>query len=696
MKTNQAVEYATLTWDKEVPVSERFDDQYYSKQNGLKESEYVFLKANKLPERFTLSESESSNTKPFIVAETGFGTGLNFLVTWYAWQQLTTEKKPLHFISIEKYPLTKNDLATALSHWPQLKHLSEELLANYPLLLKGQHHISLDKGLVTLDLIIGDVNEDLEGYAFTADCWFLDGFSPKKNPEMWTDHLFRIIAKYSNQDTSISTFTISTKIRLALQAVGFELTKITGFGLKREMLTGRYKGSVDPSSIDAKQARWSLPDPESNISGTFNHPNKTNSTPKDLTKTEHKSESLKFDAIVIGAGLAGITTANKLAEKGLSVAILEQHSKPVSGASGQSQLVMYAKLPSQQNKVYRFIEHCLAYSFRYYQTKQTADAKNKFWHPSGVLQLAWNEKEQDKQQTFLENSTLPASFLKPVDASEASIHSGLSLTCGGLWFENAGWLEPRAYASLLLDDKNISLFFDTKVSHIKQDAETFDWTINTNNAVYQAQSVVIANANDAATIDQVKHFPTKPLRGQVTSIKTLIGLKEAKSVVCGEGYLCPPVANWHHFGATFDLDSTEILTNESDDHKNIANIQKWLPGWLSETHLEEAEIANNAGLRCTTPDYMPIVGLAPIFDDMVSTFEKLRVGANSCHKLYGHYHKNLYVNIGHGSKGLFTTPLSASLIANQICGSPAPFNEELRLMIAPGRFIIKHLKQRRI
>ena len=173
-------------------------------------------------------------------------------------------------------------------------------------------------------------------------------------------------------------------------------------------------------------------------------------------------------------------------------------------------------------------------------------------------------------------------------------------------------------------------------------------------------------------------------------------MKSAKTVVCGEGYLCPPVNNWHHFGATFDLKCDEAIIKESDTQQNITSLQNWLPEWLEDATVTTAEFNHSAGLRCTTPDYLPIVGRAPIAEKMIEDFAKLRVDANACKEKHGSYYPNLFVNIGHGSKGLFTTPLAAQIIRYHICGGLPPCLEEHRVMLSPARFIIKHLIQRRL
>jgi tRNA 5-methylaminomethyl-2-thiouridine biosynthesis bifunctional protein len=556
-------------------------------------------------------------------------------------------------------------------------------------------------------------------YTFKADCWYLDGFSPNRNPEMWSPDLFREVARLSAEEATFSTFAAASFVRKGLEAAGFEVKKRKGFGKKREMLFGNISkqslSDTNKRSVQSDSLNWSR------------------SIPSEVRNGEPSTPSHEFDVLVVGAGLAGITTATALAKQGKHVALLDEKEDAVMGASGQSQLVMYAKFPSERNKLFNFVEHCLANSLQHYKSLQlenmslrhvnqslqlenkslqhaneSLQLENEFWHPCGVLQLAWNDKEANKQARFNQNIQLPSDFIRSIDKDEAFKKSGIQTQCGGLWFESAGWLDPNNYAKFLLNRGSqykgaIKRYFGERVLSLSSN-EDYSWTAETKHRSFQAKSLVICNSNDAKRFSQLEHLPIKPLRGQVTSIKarnTEQNIKSTQCVLTGEGYLCPAVDDWHHFGATFDLDSTDTSCKQTDNKQNLTNIQQWNPNWLTphkqdQLNIDDFIVESNAGLRCTTPDYIPIVGQAPIYSDMLETFAKLRVGANSCKHLYGHYYEGLYVNIGHGSKGAFTTPVAADIISQMICGGAPPVNETIRSMLSPARFIIKHLKQRRI
>lgn len=689
----KAIEAVELKWHDNVPFSKQHEDYYFSLKNGLEETRDVYLTQNQLPQRWLKQESDVEN-KPFTIVEMGFGTGLNFLTVWQAWQRSSEPKRPLNFISIEKYPFTKEDLIRSLANWPELKSLSQELINQYPYLVKGSHLLSFNLGKVKLQIIFGDLNSDLETHSFIADCWFLDEFSPRKNPSMWPEALFKLMASRSHSQTTLSSFSTAGVVRIGLAETGFEIQKNKGFAGKRDMIFGSFEHLKTSIFVQNTPPKWSLPEPSAQPEPE--NRNKTNST--------------TYDAVIIGAGLAGVTTAVSLAEKGLKVALIERQKRPVSEASGQSQLALYIKLPTEINKTSDFISHCTYFSQRYFQEKQNQHPDQHFWNKTGLLQLAWNDKEQERHKKLIQNDYYPSKFVREVTAIEASELSGIDMACGGLWFENSGWLEPFTFATTSLKHPLITTFTNTKISNITWCKAKKRWTAVTeaNSGVkkptdkpnFHSKYLIIANSNDAKRFEQLKHVPSKPLKGQVTSIHSN-SLRPSKTIICGEGYLCPPINSWHHFGATFDLTNTDDKTYPADNLKNIASIQKWLPSWLPETTdaiklTNEKKLTANVGLRCTTPDYMPIIGRVPDYDEMLERFAGLRKDAKSCKDVYGSYYPNLFMNIGHGSKGLVTTPIAAELISALITGSPNPFDTNQSTTVDPARFIIRRLKQGKI
>ena len=241
----QPVVAGAVEWtDEGAPRSIRFDDVYYSRDNGLAESEFVFLQGNQLPCRW-----QNWNSRRFCIAETGFGTGLNFLLTWQAWRAAEQPRPELHYLSIEKYPLSTQNIAKALAAWPQLRPLAEQLLAQYPGLVPGQHRLLLEQGKVTLDLWWEDVADALPDLASQrrpfVDAWYLDGFAPARNEAMWHGDVLDAVAALSRPNASFATFTAAGHVRRHLTKAGFSVEKVAGYGSKRECLRGRmHSGSA--------------------------------------------------------------------------------------------------------------------------------------------------------------------------------------------------------------------------------------------------------------------------------------------------------------------------------------------------------------------------------------------------------------------------------------------------------------------
>ena len=278
-----------LTWNSAgEPYSSSYDDVYYSREDGLAESHHVFLKGNDLPARWADFPGKS-----FCIAETGFGTGLNFLLTWQTWLQQAAPGTRLHYVSIEKFPLSKDQLARSLAPWRELQDLSEELLGAWPGRLPGQHRLLFEQGQVILDLWWEDVDPalaDLASHGPVVDAWYLDGFAPAKNAAMWQASLYTHMAALSRPGATAATFTASGAVRRGLADAGFEVRKVPGFGRKRESITARLAatgGTVCYPETPWHQARDTASPPSS--------------------------------VVVIGAGLAGCTEASALAQRGVRV-----------------------------------------------------------------------------------------------------------------------------------------------------------------------------------------------------------------------------------------------------------------------------------------------------------------------------------------------------------------------------------------
>lgn len=231
---------AKLEWRDGQPYASTFQDVYFSSDNGLLETDYVFLQGNALQSRW-----QTLKTLHFTIAETGFGTGLNFLSAIKLWLEVAPATAMLHYISTEKHPLSLQDLTSALALWPTLAEFSDHLLENYEKLLQGNQALDLFQNRVCLSLLVGDATTQLRQIHGAVDAWFLDGFSPAKNPDMWQTELFQQIVRLSAVGSTFATFTSAGHVRRNLAAAGFNTQKRAGFGKKREMLQGILMSKAD-------------------------------------------------------------------------------------------------------------------------------------------------------------------------------------------------------------------------------------------------------------------------------------------------------------------------------------------------------------------------------------------------------------------------------------------------------------------
>ena len=312
-----SIEHTHLNWDEHgQPLSSQFDDVYFSRSSGLAESQHVFIQHNQLAERF--AELQDGDT--FVIGETGFGTGLNFLCAWQCFLAHAPAGARLQFISVEKYPLSRADLDQALALWPQLSVLREQLLQQYLAIHSGFQHFPLANGRISLTLLIGDALTMLEQLDGKVDAWFLDGFAPAKNPEMWNEQVFAQLARLAKADTTIATFTSAGFVRRGLLAAGFAVQRVPGFGHKREMLAGHFQSLDEPAHSSTTTTPW------------FARPQ------------QHRLAAEQRHAIIIGAGIAGCASAASLAARGWRVTLIEQHKKIAQEASGNAQGILYLKL----------------------------------------------------------------------------------------------------------------------------------------------------------------------------------------------------------------------------------------------------------------------------------------------------------------------------------------------------------------
>ncbi|HET8801908.1 MAG TPA: bifunctional tRNA (5-methylaminomethyl-2-thiouridine)(34)-methyltransferase MnmD/FAD-dependent 5-carboxymethylaminomethyl-2-thiouridine(34) oxidoreductase MnmC [Marinobacter sp.] len=619
-----AIEPAELVWHDGVPESVRFGDIYFSRDNGLEEARYVFIGQNRLPERFQSVPEAGS----FVVAESGFGTGLNFLATSLVWlQQAPDNHSTLHFISAERFPLTREDLTRALSLWPDLQPLAGELINQYPPLTRGAHRLVLAGGRIRLTLYFGDVAEAWAQLGFHADAWFLDGFAPSRNPGMWSEQTIGQIRAHSKPGTTLATFTAVGQVRRALATTGFQMWKAPGYGRKRDMLAGRLP--------------FDAPLPETSPPGREPAP-----------------------VAVLGAGIAGCLLARNLAERGWPVVLIDAASGPGRAASGNRQGATYVKLAVDHGPQSELALSALTFCQRHYRPY-----RDQYWHPTGLLQLAWSDKEADRQNRFLARNRYPEDILQPVSRAEAERLTGVALPSGGLWFPGGGWLQPGELCETLSHHPRITRLFDFTVQEITPDAGL--WRIDGGDqqeAIRVQHLVICAGHLTPNLLPEPGEFRFKAIRGQVTHLPQASLSTPPAAVICGSRYLNPGRNGVSVTGATFDLHSDQPEPLAASNVENLRELARMLPGILvaeAGSALSEEAGQGRVGFRCTTHDYQPVAG--PLQSSQGETVA------------------GVYLLTGLGSKGLTYAPLLAELVADQVTGQPAPLPHRVRKLLATGR-----------
>ncbi|WP_219095367.1 bifunctional tRNA (5-methylaminomethyl-2-thiouridine)(34)-methyltransferase MnmD/FAD-dependent 5-carboxymethylaminomethyl-2-thiouridine(34) oxidoreductase MnmC [Pseudomonas sp. UMAB-40] len=649
--------HAQLDWDDQGrPYSRVFDDVYFSDKSGLEETRYVFLEQNGLRERFAALPDGGR----LVIGETGFGTGLNFLCAWQLFEQHAVAGARLHFVSVEKYPLSQPDLQRALALWPELKPFADQLLAQYVAIHQGFQRMVLDNGRVTLTLLIGDALEQLPQLDAQIDAWFLDGFAPAKNPDMWTAELFAELARLAAPGSTISTFTSTGWVRRLLNAAGFKMKRTPGIGHKWEILRGVFLGwpAETPTPVVAKP--W------------FARP-----TP--LTGERH--------ALVIGAGLAGCATAASLAARGWQVSLLERHDALAQEASGNPQGVLYLKLSAHGTALSQLIVSGFGHTRRLLEHLQ----RSVDWDDCGVLQLAFNAKEAERQAQLA--AAFPEDLLHTLDQEHAQIRAGIALQSGGLFYPEGGWVHPPALCAWQAAHPKIRLHTHHDVLELRRvQGQWQAW--EGHKLLANAPVVVLAGAAEIKRFDFSSDLPLKRIRGQITRLPQTPASQSLSTVVCAEGYVAPARLGEHTLGASFDFNNDDLTPTTAEHAGNLQMLEEIsvdLVARLGADALQPEALEGRAAFRCTSPDYLPIVGPLSDSQAFADAYIALSKDARQTPDIPCPWLDGLYVNSGHGSRGLITAPLSGELLAAWLDNEPLPLPRPVAEACHPNRFALRRL-----
>ena len=656
------IEWQTDAAGNEVPISGEFGDAYFSQADGLAESHHVFLGHDQLPTRL-------ANLIPkqcFTIYELGFGTGLNLLATWQLWRQLRL-KHPhlasarLHFITTEKHPVPLNDLAKILAPLgqctPELALLIEQLLTSYPPLIAGCHRLDFIDDNLTLDIWLGDASDSLASLDSAVatqrpyiNAWFLDGFAPSCNEILWTERIFSHMQRLSRAGTTAATYSFAGIIKRGLQSQGFVIKKSKVLGSKREMLTAVMS---EMSSLDKPISTLSNKVPLSN------YPN---------------------NAVVIGAGVAGLLTAWSLANRGISVTVLDKDA-PLAGASGNPR----ALLAPNMTPIHHVYEHLHSigylYSGRLYRhfNQQAALQKSPLiLEQTGTLDLLVKTNIGTEQI-----SDYPDTMATTVSPEKAQDISGLKDKdlAHNLYLPQSGLVNPQALKTVIVAHPNIT-YQQLNIINIKETESNViltgskeDKNASQASLTITADHVVICAAYESHQLDK-RIVKCRTIRGQLSwftpTAQQLTQLP--KLPLKYSGYCAPFIgqsgdAELNHIsenqpqfllGASFIDGDTNIDVRDEENQQNYDKLIEDMPELSSVLPNDISTWHARAGIRTQTMDYHPLVGLL----------------AQS---------QRLWTMSAMGAKGYAIAPICAEALADMMLGCFTPLSAAMLARLSPNR-----------
>ena len=589
-----------------IPYAPDFGDIYHSSAGGLAQARHVFLAGNGLPERWRDRAS-------FTILETGFGLGLNFLAAWDALRADPRGPARLHFVSVERHPFRAADLAEALAPFEELQPLATALVAAWPPPLAGFHRLAFDGGRVQLTLLAGDARELLPQLEARADALFLDGFSPARNPEMWSPEVVRELARLAAPGATLATWTVAGGVRAALADAGFPVEKREGFGPKREMLCGVRTGEPEPLRAPVRRA------------------------------------------VVVGAGLAGLVVADRLASRGWEVHLVDPVEKRTGATVGLVRPI--ANLRDAVNA--QASRPAFLYALQHFRALQH-DGFHLVWRRSGVLQLADGDDEAARMAAIIAAQGHDPAFLRFVDAGEAGSLAGRAVRGPGWWMPSGAWVSPGSLAVALLAraGPGVRRHLGRRVERLEREGADWRALDAEGSVIAEAPTLVVANAFDARRLLPDARFPLSRVRGQVTFLPPSPG-RVLDIVVSGSGYVAPLPDGGHVVGATYQHDDDGEDIRAADHRENLARAATLLPGFAEGLH--PMDLDGLAGFRATVPDRLPIFGATAL--------------------------PGVWAATGLGSRGLLWAPIGAELIASRLEGEPIPLPRDLAGAISPKRFL---------
>lgn len=619
----------------DVPYAPLFDDLYHPRMGALEQARHVFLQGNDLPQRW-------SGRARFTILETGFGLGNNFLASWQAWRDDAQRCRRLFFVSIERHPPAAADLARAHADSP-LRALATQLQSAWPPLTPNLHVLDFEGGRVQLLLGLGDVARLLPELHVEADAFFLDGFAPARNPQMWQPWVLKALGRKAAPGATLATWSVARELREGLTSAGFDVRLAPGAGGKREITLARFAPRHAPR-IDRAAPPAAIAD--------------------------------AGQAVVVGAGIAGAAAARALLAAGLQVTVIDRRAAPAAETSGNPAGLYHGTVHADDGPHARLFRAA------------SQVARHDYGGACGVLRRGG--LSLPAMQALLAQQNVPPEYLQALDAGAASALAGVPLAEPAWWFyPGGGWLDAGAWIRRQLAQSGLTWIADTAVARLGRGDQ--GWLLHDagGHTIARAPIVVLANAAGAAPLLAPLGYARWPLthsRGQVTVFRSTLA-RRLRLPVAGDGYAIPLGDDTLLCGATRedgDPAPDDLASLREADHRhNIDRLQR-LTGLTAPA--DAASWAGRAGWRLQSADRLPIAGAMPS--------SPLPAGQRMDQVRLLPREPGLFVLTALGARGLTLAPLLGRLVAAQATGAPWPLEQDLAAAIDPARWLVRAARRR--
>ena len=615
-----------------TPFAERFGDIYHPRGGAAAQARHVFLHGNGLPRRW-------QGRQRFVVLETGFGLGHNFLATWLAWREDTQRCARLVFVSVEKHPLRRGDLLRLHAGLPS-ETLAGELAANWPPALHGLHRLTFDGGAVQLLLAFGDAQVWLPELVLRADAFYLDGFAPDRNPAMWQPHLIKALARLAAEGATAATWTSARLVRDGLAAAGFVVDRAAGTGGKRDITLACYAPRFTPRHAPSRLSR----------------------------------EPAQRHALIVGAGIAGCATAAALADEGWTCELFDRQAGPANEASGNAGGLFHPVVTAQDGAHARWFRAATACAMA--EVRWAIGRHGVAGAIDGLLRLD-DAAHTTVMQATIDRLGLPPEFVQALDATAASRIAGVSLPKPAWWFPAGGWVDPVGLAAAFLAraGKAATHRFGTEVQAIRSIDGRWQVLAGDGRSLGEAPRLVLANAGDALRLLGSPPWPIESRRGQLSLWPH--APVELRRPVSGHGYALALPDGRLLFGASSQVGETGLEVRASDHAENLGRLERLFGRTLDPG---VATLSGRTGLRWSASDRLPLIGAVP--DAAPSTDAPIRLDQPR----FVPRREGLYVIAALGSRGISSAALGARVLAALIGGAPCPVEASLLDAVDPARF----------